>query len=148
MTDQDSSSELANFARRLRSDARYMSYVLAAYQKQENLMDEDLVRELGTLPALVVRLALCKRPVSSSSRFAEEVREIADYTLTDETQLAGILRQVDVLENLAERSAILATPEVEQSQGYPLTGLLTAARDRDESTDESPLTDDESEIEE
>lgn len=144
MTDQESFSPLANLVRRLRSNPRYMSYVLAAYQKQENLTDEDLVQELGTLPALMVRLALCKRPASSSIQFAEEVREIADYALTDEAQLASILRQVDGLEKLAALSAISATLEAEEQPGHSFSGLLAAARDRDESADdESPPPDDE-----
>jgi len=144
MTDQESFATLANFARRLRSDPRYMSYVLAKYQQQENIEDKDLARELGTLPALAARLALCKRPASSSGQFAEEVREIADYTLTDEAQLAGILRQVDTLEKLAGRSTLLAGSGAEEHLPIPYAGMLAAARDRDEpEADESSLADEE-----
>lgn len=144
MTDQESFAALANLARRLQRDPRYMSYVLAKYQQQENIEDEDLARELGTLPALVARLALCKRPPSSSGQFAEEVREIADYTLTDEAQLAGILRQVDGLEKLAGRSTLLARPGTEERLLTPHAGLLAAARDRDEpEADEASLSDEE-----
>src|SRR5438128_5039511 len=103
MTDQESTAALTRLARRLQSDQRYMSYVLAAYQRQESLTDEELAEQLGTLPALVVRLSLCKRPISSSTQFAERVRELADYTLTDEAQLAVIIRQVDALEKLSHR---------------------------------------------
>ena len=136
MINRESPTALITLASRLRSDPRYMSYVLAAYQRQENLTDEDLAQELGTLPMLIVRLALCRRPASSSPQFAEQVREIADYTLTDEAQLANILRQVDGLEKLAERPIALEAPEVEAQSRHPLTGLLTAARDRDESMDD------------
>lgn len=144
MTDQEPVPTIAKLARRLRGDARFMSYVLAEYQKQENLTDEHLVRELGTLPPMVVRLALCKRPASSSGRFAEEVREIADYTLTDEAQLASILRQVEGLERLAERPSVLAGSGSEEQSGHPLAGLLAAARDREEPADqETSASDDE-----
>ncbi len=107
-----------------------MAYVLHAYQKQENLSDDDLVRELGT--PLILRLALCKRPASLSGRFAEDVRELADYTLTDEALLAGVLRQVDALEKIAARPAVLAESKSQDRSGQSLAGLLAAARDREE----------------
>lgn len=144
MSDQEPSPAVAKLARRLQSDARFMSYVLAEYQKRENMTDEELVRELGTLPPMLVRLALCRRPAPSSEQFAEQVCEIADYTLTDETQLAGILRQVDMLEKLAERRSVLIRLESEEQLGHPLTGLLAAARDREETVDhETSASDDE-----
>ena len=137
---------LAQLAHRLRNDPIYMSYVLSVYQKQENLMDEELAQELGTLPALVSRLAVCKRPDSSSAQFAEQVRELADYTLIDEAQLAGILRQVEAIEKLAGRPAALSTTELERQSGLSPPGLLAAARDRDEQgDDETPQQDEESE---
>lgn len=145
MTSQESFTALAALARRLRNDPRYMSYVLAAYQEQEGLMDEDLAQELGTLPALVSRLAICKRPYSSSVQFAEQVRELADYTLTDEAQLAGILRQVEAIEKLTGRPATLSTTELERQSGLSPTGLLAAARDRYEQDDETQQQDEDSE---
>jgi hypothetical protein len=145
MTDQEPFLIIANLARRLRSDAGFMSYVLAEYQKQESLTDEDLVRELDTLPTMVVRLALCKRPASSSGQFAKEVSEIADYTLTDEAQLANILRQVDGLEKLAERSTGLAGSGSEEQSRRPLAGLLAAARDREEPVDQDTSASDDEE---
>lgn len=105
MTSQEPFAVLSALARRLRNDPRYMSYVLAVYQRQENFMDVDLAQVLGTLPALVSRLAVCKRPDSSSAQFAEQIRELADYTLIDEVQLAGILRQVEAIEKLTGRPA-------------------------------------------
>jgi hypothetical protein len=62
------------------------------------------------------------------------VRELADYTLTDEAQLAGIVRQVDGLERLA--GLPIAVPEGEAQAGLSLSGLLTAARDREAESDE------------
>jgi hypothetical protein len=121
---QESLALLSTLARRLRGDPQYMAHVLAAFQSQENLSDEELAQELGTLPELVVRLSLCKRPSPSSAQFAEQVRELADYTLTDAARLANILRQVDGLERFSQRA------------GEESGGLLAAARDRVEATDE------------
>ncbi len=136
MTSQEAFAALASLARRLRNDPRYMSYVLAVYQKQESLMDDDLARELGTLPLLVLRLAVCKRPDSSSAQFAEQVRELADYALIDEAQLAGVLRQVEVIEKLTGRPAVLNTMSLEKETGHSRAGLLAAARDRYEQDDD------------
>jgi hypothetical protein len=107
------------------------------YQKQEELMDEDLAQELGTLPSLVLRLAICKRPDSSSAHFAEQVRELADYALIDEARLAGVLRQVEAIEKLAGRPASLSAIELGEESAHSPSGLLAAARDRYEQDDEA-----------
>jgi hypothetical protein len=123
-------SPLSGLALKLQRDPRFMAYVLAAYQRQEGLSDEGLAEALGTLPELITRLALCRRPVALAPQFAEQVRELADYTLTDEVRLAGILRQVDGLERLAARAA--TTLEGEAQVGLSPSGVLAAARDREE----------------
>lgn len=137
MSFEESLTALSALALRLRRDPRFMSYVLAAYQAQENLTDEGLAQALGTLPALVVRLSLCKRPPASSPQFAEQVRELADYTLTDAARLANILRQVEGLEKLSGRAATLAASEDARTEAsHSPGGLLAAARDRIESTED------------
>lgn len=138
MNEQTALNPLSALARKLRSDPRYMAYALAVYQQQENLSDEELAETLGTLPELLVRLSLCRRPAPSVPQFAEAVRELADFTLTDEAQLAGILRQMDGLERLSTVAAATREEEAEaETQSEPLlTGLLAAARDREEETSE------------
>jgi hypothetical protein len=136
---QETLALLSTLARRLRSDPQYMAHVLAVFQSQENLTDEELVQELGTLPELVVRLSLCRRPLPSSTQFAEQVRELADYTLMDAARLANILRQVDGLERFSQWASALTSPD----EGEEGSGLLAAARDRVDSTDEAPLPEDE-----
>ncbi|HYG82140.1 MAG TPA: hypothetical protein VD861_17200 [Pyrinomonadaceae bacterium] len=134
MSFQESLALLTILARRLRGNPQYMAYVLAAFQSRENLTDAELAQELGTLPELVVRLSLCKRPSPSSPQFAEQVRELADYTLTDAGRLANILRRVDGLERLSQRASGLAL----QAEGKESGGILAAARDRIDSTDDGP----------
>jgi hypothetical protein len=136
MNDSKGIKPMAMLARRLQHDPRFMAYVLVAYQQQEGIKAEDLALELGTLPEMLERLALCQRPPSDSPRFAELLREIADYTLTDEALLANILRRVDSLEKFLQRPVALSTPEVIAPTISPLTGLLAAARDRDESEED------------
>lgn len=132
MIDEESGAALSRLKGRLQNDPRFMTYVLAAYQQQESLDAAELARELGVSPGMLTRLALCKCPDPKSQRFAEQVREIADFTLTDEAQLANVLRQVDNLEKLARREAASAFPETELQTAPPFSGLLAAARDRDD----------------
>jgi hypothetical protein len=102
---------------RLKGNPDFVAYVLARYQEKEGISDGSLPWVLGTLPALVSRLALCRKPDANAANFATSVREIADYTLVDESLLAGIIRQVSSLEALSKSS------EHE---------FLAAARDRDD----------------
>jgi hypothetical protein len=148
MTEQELSAPLVALARRLRSDPRYMAYVLTAYQTQENLTDDEMARELGTLPLLALKLSLCKRPDATSPNFAEQVREIAEFTLTDEVKLAHVLRQVDGLEKLAGRAASPSSAELKTQPELPLAGLLAAARDRDEELHAEEQSGDEEDSEE
>jgi hypothetical protein len=148
MSEQEMPAPMSALARRLRNDPRYIAYALAAYQSQEKLTDEELGLELGMLPLLVIRLSLCKRPDPMSPDFADQVREIADFTVMDEEKLAHVLRQVDAVEKLAGRATSLSVPEEESR--HPLAGLLAAARDRDgdEEPDSKEQTKDEKEAEE
>jgi hypothetical protein len=131
--------QLAGLARRLQDNPDFMAYVLAAYKRQETLMsDNALAKRLNATPAMLTRLALCKRPVPDSPQFAEQVRQIAAFTNIDAAQLANIVRQVNSLEKLFERPKVLRSEEadVQQMQLYP--GLLAATRDRSDSVDDQP----------
>jgi len=133
---EEALTALSGLALRLRRDPRYMACALAAYREQEGMSEEELADELNTLPELVVRLALCKRPQPSSPNFAGEVRELANYTLANPARLAGILRQVDALEGLSEW--VNATSVKSGGRTEAGEGLLAAARDRIEPVDSSP----------
>jgi hypothetical protein len=134
MSEQTAPNPLKSLARKLRGNPRYMAYVLEAYRRQESLSDKELAETLGILPELVVRLETCLRPDADSPRFAEQVSELADFSLTDEAQLAGILRQVDSLEKLDELPDATAEAGARDNArlGLNLPGLLAAARDRDD----------------
>jgi len=127
---------LTELAQRFQSDPRFMAYTLAVYQEQEGLGEEELALALGMMPEMLSRLALCKRPDAQSPEFAAQVREIADYTLADEAQLANLLRQVSGLEKLAQQVREPAAVD-ERAGAEPLmTGLLAVARDRDEAEED------------
>jgi len=111
----NSTSAMDRLVKRFRNDPDFMAYVLARYQDQERISDENLPEVLGTLPELVSRLALCRKPDVGAADFAVLVQEIADYTLIDQSLLANIIRQVSSLDALSKAS---------QHQ------LLAAARDR------------------
>lgn len=106
-----------DLVKRLKGNPDFLAYVLARYQEQEGISDENLPAALGTLPELVFRLALCRRPDANTANFATSVREIADYTLVDESLIADLIRQVSSLESLSK-----SAPH----------GFLAAARDRDD----------------
>jgi len=142
MADSMSAEALAQLAERLEGNPDFMAYVLAAYRRQEGLSEDELAAELSVLPALVIRLALCKRPNEASPGFAERVRRMSDFTLIDEAKLANILRQVRVLDGLSGR------PVGREEIRGPLEGLLAAARDRHESEPEKPRNENDSETQE
>jgi len=92
---------LAGLAQRLQEKPDYMAYALAMYKKTENLDDLALCEKLGTLPEMVVRLALCKRPRKVSPDFADQVRELSDFTLIEEAALERIIEYSDSLSESA-----------------------------------------------
>jgi hypothetical protein len=93
---------------------------LAVYQRQAELDDAALAAELGTLPEIVVRLALCQRPDANSSDFAAQVNALSDFTLIDETLLRRVIEQ-------AEQQVERAAPA--SNYAIPLAARLTAWRD-------------------
>jgi len=117
MTAEGSPSPMAELARLLRRNPEYMAYVLARFQEQEAISDEHLLQVLGTLPELAARLAVCRRPDVGAGDFAARVREISDFTLTDEGVLADVIRRVSSLEALSSAGE---------------RQLLSAARDRED----------------
>jgi hypothetical protein len=125
---------------RLRSNPNFMSWVLDTYQKQEHILETDVIHVLGITPEMFYRLALCKRPDSSSPEFTEEIRQLAHYTSIDPTQLANLVRRVEALDKFKTIPNQLEKREDTQSVS-PSIGLLAVARDQDEKEDSEQRSD-------
>jgi hypothetical protein len=134
MNDSTSIEALARLAGRLESNRDFIAYVLAAYRKQERMSEEELAATFSVTPALLVRLALCRRPAEGSPDFTDRLRRIADATLIDEAQLANVLRQVEMLERLS------GAPGVQEAPQHPLESLMAAARDRTPTENDEPAS--------
>jgi hypothetical protein len=97
---------------------------------------------------MLTRLALCKRPVADSPLFAEQVRQIAEYTAIDASLLANVIRQVDALVVLAKMPVVPDTLAGRTSKPPVTSGVLTAARDRVGTDLEEPTAPNEGEAKE
>ncbi len=122
MMDIDISPIRSIIASRLGSNPAFMAYALTRYAEMEGLTAEQLAVELGTLPELYDRLALCRRPAADDPKFSEQVHRLADYALVDAGALANLLRTVEVITGMSE---VADTP------------LRAAARDRESEEPES-----------
>jgi hypothetical protein len=114
---------------RLRTDSRYMAWILTTYQIQERISDQKLkeLLELSTLS--FVRLSLCKRPNGNSPDFWMKVSQIAQYVSIDPVRLANIIRQVESLDELSKMPDSITNEKPAVSFK---SGLLAAARDRED----------------
>lgn len=130
--DETDNPLLKSLTQRLETDPRFMAYALAQYRRQEGIEIEELAQLLGLMPEMTTRLALCLRPDARSPQFAEQVREIADYTLADEAQLANLLRQLSGLEKLGRIQQAPDMADAEEESAPLMPGLLAVARDRDD----------------
>lgn len=97
-------------AEKLRDDPNFMAFVLDQFCRQERISAVELPAELGIMPEMLTRLALCRTPNADNFDFAKTVREIADYTLIDEAVLANVIRRVSSVHSLgsAKEEAFLA----------------------------------------
>lgn len=89
-------------ASRLSSNPAFMAYAFTRYAEMEGLTAEQVAAELGTLPELYDRLALCRRPVTGDPEFSKVVHRLADYALIDASVLANLLRLVEVIAKIGE----------------------------------------------
>lgn len=125
---------------RLRSNPNFMSWVIATYQKQEHMLEADVINNLDITPDMFYRLALCKRPNSSHPEFGEEIKQLANYTSIDPTRLADLIRRVEALDTFMTIPNQLEKREDNLSISSSI-GLLAAARDRDEIEEQEPQSD-------
>lgn len=122
---------------RLKSNPNFMSWVIATYQKQEHMLEADVINNLYTTQDMFYRLALCKRPNSSRPEFGEEIQQLANYTSIDPTRLANLIRRVEALDTFMTMPNQLEKREDTHSISTSI-GLLAAARDRDEIEEPEP----------
>jgi len=138
-----SKSSFYLLARRIIQMPEFFGAVLYRFRQQENLTEQDVLHQLGTTPAMLDRLALCRLPDSNSPEFLAQMRQIAAFTKIDVELLIALLRQVEAVDALARPRNIIRLDRPNETTSSFESGLLTAARDR-ELTNEPPNTPDDS----
>src|SRR5215211_4147763 len=86
---------MAQMANRLSMNRDFMANTLKRYQQLQALDDEELARELATSLAMLVRLALCKRPDTTAQTFDEQMQHLSVYTGIDALLLSRVIRQAE-----------------------------------------------------
>lgn len=107
---------MARAVARFAADEFFMAWALERYRAAEGLDEEQLASFLECPSEQLARLALCRRPLSSSPRFTQEVQAIAAYAAASPFQLAALLRRVETTEEIAAAA--------------PAAAFFAAARDR------------------
>lgn len=111
----------------------YMASVLESYRRSEAMTPERLRQWLGVDEARYLRLAMCGRPDGDSDEFGSQVREIASYVEIDPVRLADLVRHVDALAAMTNRT--VSTQSETEARFIAVPGLL-AARDRLDDADQ------------
>lgn len=104
-----------HLAERVERDQFFLAWALRLYADSEGVGDPELASFLGVQAGVLPALRLCRRPLSASSVFREEVRAIAERFGLRLEALAEVLRRAEALESLGDAAR---------------EGLLMAARDR------------------
>lgn len=92
---EESIKILAAMAARLSKDPDYMAHLLSLYRRQEGMNEQELARDLETSLAMLIRLALCKRPDSAALNFGGQVQRLADYTGIAAAKLSQMINEVE-----------------------------------------------------
>ena len=80
---------------RFQDDPTYMAWIISAYQKQEKFSAHKVIEVLHTTEETLAKLALCKRPDTSSKDFRKQVAQISEYTKIDLLLLSEMIRRVE-----------------------------------------------------
>jgi hypothetical protein len=83
---------LAALATRLEGNPEFMAYALARYQSRHGISREDLSWQLGLTIEGFVKLALCRRPDSTSGEFDRRVKDLSEYTRGNPHTLARVIK--------------------------------------------------------
>lgn len=138
-TPQSDPRLLKQLANRLKDNRGYMAWVLEKYQRSERMDEEHLRAYLGASPEMLVRLATCKCPDSTTADFASQVHAIADYTQLDPVILAQMIQQALALDTFSN----IPYHQKDQSEWVRglSPGMLSAARDRaDDEAEDHPTS--------
>jgi len=87
--------QLQRIGTKFQDDPAYMAWLISAYQKQERISANKLVELLNTTEEALAKLALCKRPDTSSKDFSKQVAQISKYTKIELLFLLKMIRQVE-----------------------------------------------------
>ena len=119
----DSTLSLRRLALLARTRSTLLAGILALYQEQEGLSDEQLATLLGCNIESLPKLALCERP-REAPYFRQDVERIATYINADVKQLVGVIRTAEARAALQQRSGTI-------------TPTLLAARDHEEDNEDN-----------
>jgi hypothetical protein len=98
----------------------FLAESLNEFRISRGMTDDELAKFLGCNPALLSKIALCRRPDPDSSEFRGDIERIATTFSVLPIRLVQVIREVDTLKALAEIKPIKEkAPE----------GLLAVARD-------------------
>jgi hypothetical protein len=120
---------MQSLASRLRNNPTFMAHSLCIYQQHKGIDEEDIARELGTIPEMVLRLALCRKPQNNSHTFEEQIAQLSDFTLIDGAKLKEMIRVSELAEATSWRQS-LYSPLAHLVLGEPSAKLLTGMAER------------------
>jgi len=136
MESNETFSLLQHAARKAAQYHFFLSEYLTEFSIINQMAEDELAQFLNCSPAILPKLALCRRPDSDSPKFRLEVERIATAFEIQPDRLARLIREVDILKAIADiRTKRQELPD----------GLLAVARDDEDSHSEHRDTDESSE---
>lgn len=120
-------------ARRLAADRKFLGWHLARYCEIERLSQDELCFQLQLSGADLPLLGLCIAPDLGVPDFADRIKNIAEYTGANATQLAQIIRLVAIHNQHLSANSAKIIPMVPSSAD----GMLMAAREKNSTNPES-----------
>src|SRR6266496_912368 len=92
---------LARLAKLARARREFLASLLAVYQEQKKLDDQQLAEFLGCNVEALTHLALCQRPRPFPD-FRHDIERIASHVQANPLQLAKLIRTAESLEDIRE----------------------------------------------
>lgn len=112
---------LTRLAELARTRSEFLASLLAVYQEQKKLNDQQLAEFLGCEVAALTHLALCQRPRPFPD-FRHDVERIALHVQANPLQLAKLVRDAESLEDMRQeqgQASLLAARDYDTiSDGY------------------------------